>query len=410
MAQDAFIRPETVEDSSNLTNNDATNWSAASAQRIWSESTTAPAQTTAEPSHLEFTALFPAATVQQQPGERPPVQAVAAQPGDAPQPVRAAQQEAPAGPVAERPRLSSEQITQLINGPNGLGSSVWRDRDASHRALQEQGVNALPALLAAMRNPESSLEVRRRAESLTGSIVNSGVSSLLNGLGSNDAAVSQASELLLGRQSTDSLLASSTREELSPDHRRVFNQIIRTRLNEQQLQAMSNGGKMFFHAAPDETSLRTSIAASDVLGTANPSAQYQLGALLMQRGESGRAEAERALTRSLTGNQDSPSRASAQRMLAELAFQRGDNARGLEMSRESLRSLRAGSGDPSSALLLNEFRAVAQLGANPHRPLTPAQSAELGSIRQDATNQGQTYSAAHNAYMRENNKERVLGN
>jgi hypothetical protein len=396
--QEFFTRPEVVDDYRTTLLQAEPDWTSDPAHSTPNESSTSSPLATVEPDHVEFTALYPAEAVQE---EESAVYATEVK---------------PAPVIPERaPPLSNEQINQLIHGPHGLGSSNYRERDVAHRTLERSGVNALPALLAVIRAEGMPLEVTRRAELLRNQLLNSGVGVVLDGMRSNDAAISQACELMLSRQSTASLLAGSTHAELSVENRAAFNQLIRRRLSDEQLEAYADTSfDLRFGQNPDENNLRLSIAASQVLGRPNQVANYHLGSILMQRGESGRAEAERALVRSLDGGDQIPMRASAQRMLAELGFLRGDNARGLAMSREALRSLRAGSIDPRSDLLREEFMALSQLAGrsgtiNAERPMTPAQLAEMRSLGQDATAEGRTYSAAHNTWLNENrfNKKAV---
>jgi hypothetical protein len=312
-------------------------------------------------------------------------------------------------PAETTPLRDPIQINNLIRSEQGLGSENYRQRTNAQRQLEQAGVYALPSVLAALhdRTNPVPLEVQRRCESICNSMLGKGMGDLIAATRSADFALSTSAQALLSRQSTEALLMGSTYNQLSAENQRTFNQLITTRLNEDQLHGLTerNSFGKFGQASvsTDERTLRLAVAAEQVLGqTASPS-HYGLGTLLFDRGRPEEQSYAESLLNNYRHNGNDPLlQASAHRMIAASAFRRGDTAQGLTLTQDGMRLLENAANDPSHDLILQEFRQFSSLtqGASGMvGTVTAAQTEELSQISQRASEAAINYTQRHRAWL-----------
>ncbi len=303
--------------------------------------------------------------------------------------------------------LSGPELNNLIRGPHGLGSENFAERERAQRQLERSGTAALPAVLGALQDRSSDLplETRRRLESFTAYLRrDDGFNDLIAATRNNDFGIASAAQAMLGRESTDTLLLRPTHTALSPENQNTFNELIRTRLNDGQLQALTQQPPFGW----TEGQLRRAVAAEQVLGVPSGSDnQGRLGVLLFNkpnRTDAERSYAESLLTTYAPNGSDPVLRASANRLLASSAFERGNTDEGMRLMRNSLGLITGATGQIKNSDVLLELEDLSLLARNTlgNARLSTAQRNELTGLSQSATQAALVFVRARQEWMDQN--------
>ncbi len=308
-------------------------------------------------------------------------------------------------PPRDQPALSPEQINNLIRGEHGLGSPNFREREAAQMQLIRAGADALPAVLNALHDrTDLPLEVRRRLESFSASMLNDRFNDLIAATRNNDPAIARAAEVMISRETTDSLLSRTTHSEISPANQRILDGLIRTRLNDTQLQSYLQEPAFGW----TEADLRRAVAAERILGQPTDGEnQLRLGVAILGRPNHTPAEqqyAERLLTAYTQNGRDPVHNATAHRLLASSAFQRGDTNEGMRLMRNSMQLINGALGQTKREDVVHELQNISDLAAARNDALSPAQRQELTAISRRATETGLAFVRARQEWLEQSNR------